>query len=118
SAGMSALAVDMRAEDLNDLSALVALFRPGPLSANMHTRYVDRKHGREPVDYGIYTSGSPNAAAEDEVISSVLGETMGTLVYQESLMQIGEVVAGFGPGEKNRLRKAISKKSQAELAEI
>lgn len=118
SPGMTQLCMDIRAENLNDLSAIVALYRPGPLGEKMHERYAQRKHGHEPVDYGIFTAGSPSEEAEQEVIAEVLGETFGVPVYQEQLMQLGEVVAGFGPAEKNRLRKAVSKKIKAEMAEV
>lgn len=118
SPGMTQLCMDIRAENLNDLSAIVALYRPGPLGEKMHERYAQRKHGHEEIDYGIFTAGSPNEDAEQEVIADVLGETYGVPVYQESLMQLGEVVAGFGPAEKNRLRKAVSKKDKVEMAEV
>jgi DNA polymerase-3 subunit alpha len=118
SSGMTQLCIDIAAENLNDLSAIVALFRPGPLGEDMHIRYAERKHGREPVDYGIFTSGSPNEAAEQKVIAAVLDETYGVPCYQEQLMEIGEVVAAFDPAGKNRIRKAISKKKKDEMAAV
>lgn len=118
SSGMTDLCESMGADSLDDLAAIVALYRPGPLGAKMHERYVERKTGREEVDYGIFTDGSPNAEAEEALIASVLDTTFGIPVYQEQQMRLGNVVAGFSPVETNRLRKAISKKNREEMARI
>lgn len=114
SSGMTVLAQDVSPTSLEHLSALVALFRPGPLAANMHTLYAARKNGREEVDYSIFTDDP----AEQEQIATVLGSTYGLTVYQEQMMLLGDVVAGFGPAERNRLRKAVSKKIASEVAAV
>ncbi|MEJ7648164.1 MAG: DNA polymerase III subunit alpha [Nakamurella sp.] len=114
SSGMTKLCQQVRPESLEDISALVALFRPGPLGAGFHEIFARRKNGEEAVDYGIFTS-DPD---EQEVIESVLGTTYGVVVYQEQAMQIGAVVAGFGASENNRLRRAISKKNGAEMVAV
>ncbi|MGL5825525.1 MAG: DNA polymerase III subunit alpha [Nocardioides sp.] len=111
SPGMTQLCEQVAPTQFSDLSALVALYRPGPMGANMHTRYVERKAGREEVDYGMYTS----VPAEQEVIAGILDDTYGIICYQESLMQLADRVAGFEPAQKDRLRKAFSKKIQAEM---
>src|SRR5690606_22957544 len=109
SSGMTELTGTVAPNSLEDVSALVALYRPGPLSAGMHTHYADRKNGREDVDYGLFTDDE----AEAEVIKDVLGSTYGLNVYQEQSMILGQKVAGFGAALTNRLRKAISKKNEA-----
>ncbi|MPV50061.1 DNA polymerase III subunit alpha [Pseudactinotalea sp. HY160] len=111
SSGMRELTQDVAPTSLEHLSALVALYRPGPMAANMHTRYAARKNGREGVDYSIFT----NDPAEEEQLARVLGSTFALTVYQEQAMLLGDVVAGFGPAERNRLRKGISKKIAAEV---
>lgn len=114
SEGMKKLIQRVQPDSLADLSAVVALYRPGPLGAAMHDRYALRKAGEEAVDYSIYT----NDPEEQRIIATVLGETFGTVVYQEALMRLGSVVAGFGPATSNKLRRAISKKVPEEIAEI
>lgn len=106
SAGMTKLCEGMSPHSLNDLSALVALYRPGPMGAGMHDRYVSRKRGAEAVSYGYLT----NVPAEIAVLESVLGSTYGVLAYQEQLQQLSKVVAGFTPGQSNKLLKAFAKK--------
>lgn len=112
--GMTGLIEQMSVSTFEDLSAAVALFRPGPLSADMHTRYVERKAGREPVDYGIFT----NDPAEQAAIATVLDETYGVFCYQEQVMQLGLVMAGFDAGQRSALRRAIGKKDKVMMAEV
>jgi DNA polymerase-3 subunit alpha len=83
--------------------ALVALYRPGPLSQNMHVEYAERKHGRKPVEY-------PHPDLEP-----VLGGTYGIIVYQEQVMEIAVRMAGYSMGEADLLRKAMGKKIRSEL---
>lgn len=111
SPGMTQLCIDMAPTSLHHLAALVALYRPGPLGAGMHQRYADRKTGREEVDYSIFTTDR----SEIDLIGSVLDVTYGVPVYQEQLMQLGSVVAGFDPAWTNRLQKAVSKKIRDEM---
>jgi len=114
SAKMTELAMDVRPTELEDITALVALYRPGPMSAGMHTKYAARKRGRESIDYSYLT----RASDELGVIASVLDVTFGTIVYQEQLQQLGGVVAGLTPGMKNKLQKAFSKKKADLMAEV
>lgn len=111
---MTDLAQRVAPTSVEELSAIVALFRPGPLGAKTHDRYVERKAGREAVDYGIFTDDP----AEAEVIAGVLGDTYGLMIYQEAMMRIGEVVAGFDAHGRDRLRKAIGKKLAAEMLAV
>jgi len=114
SSGMTKLAMQIRPQNLGELSDVIALFRPGPLKAGMHTVYAERKAGKAPVDYGIFTSDPWEA----EQIATVLGSTYGVPVYQEQMMRLGEVVASFGPVNRDRLRKAVAKKIHDEMVAV
>ena len=114
SVGMSNLAQQIKPDRLGDLSAVVALFRPGPLSANMHLMYADRKNGLQEVDYSIFTDN----VAEQEAIATVLGETYGVFVYQEQLMRLATVIAGFDAKGRSKLRKAVGKKIKSVMDEV
>ena len=98
SSGFQELIKLLKPDRFEDLIALVALYRPGPLMAGMHTQYCDRKHGREKVDY-------PHA-----VLEGVLKETYGLYIYQEQVMSISRELCGFTPAEADDLRKAMGKK--------
>jgi DNA polymerase III subunit alpha len=98
SGGMRNLIRLLEPDRFEDLMALVALYRPGPLNNGLHTEYAERKHGRKPVTY-------PHADLE-----SILGGTYGVMVYQEQVMQIAVAMAGFSMGEADTLRKAMGKK--------
>ena len=111
SPGMTDLAQRIAPTTIEELSAIVALFRPGPLGARTHDHYAQRKAGREAVDYTIFTDDP----AEAEVIASALGDTMALAIYQEQLMKLSQVVAGFDAYGRDRLRKAIGKKLRAEM---
>jgi len=102
SAGMRKALVDMRADRFEDIIALVALYRPGPM-ANIAT-YCAVKRGEEVPDY-IHPSIAP-----------ILKETFGVIIYQEQVMQIAQVLAGFSLGEADILRRAMGKKIKAEMA--
>ncbi|MGO1522845.1 MAG: DNA polymerase III subunit alpha [Nesterenkonia sp.] len=108
SAGMTKVVTDIAPEDLNDLSAAVALYRPGPISANMPEDYAAKKHGRREESYDRLTTD------ENEIdwLSEVLGETFQSVVYQEQAMRLGQVVAGFDDIQRSTLRKAIGKKKK------
>lgn len=114
SSGMTELCVKVIPETIDDVCALVALYRPGPMGAGMHMRYAARKNGLESIDYGYLTTDP----AEQAILDGVLKDTYGTICYQEQLMQLGGAVAGFGPAEKNALRVAVSKKKAADLAKV
>jgi DNA polymerase-3 subunit alpha len=102
-AGMRSLVQQLAPDRFEDLMALVALFRPGPLSQNMHVEYAERKHGRRPVSY-------PHPDLEP-----VLQGTYGVIVYQEQVMEIAVRMAGYTMGEADLLRKAMGKKIREEL---
>ena len=87
-----------------DVAALVALYRPGPMAANMHYDYADRKNGRKPVEYL-----HPDA-------QEVLGDTYALMVYQESMMRIAQKFAGYSLAEADNLRKACGKKDKELIA--
>lgn len=112
--GMTRLLEEISPDSLDELSAVVALFRPGPLSAGMHTKFADRKHGREPVSYDYLTS----SAEEARWLDTVLGVTYGVFVFQEQLMRLGRVIAGFDDTWRSKLRKAVSKKNAEVMAEV
>ena len=101
SSGMKNLLVRLRPESFQDITALVALYRPGPLDSGMVDLFVDRKHGREKVVY-------PLASLEP-----ILKETYGVMVYQEQVMQVASVLAGYSMADADSLRKAIGKKIDA-----
>ena len=98
SGGMRNLIKLLEPDRFEDVMALVALYRPGPLNNGLHTEYAERKHGRKPVTY-------PQPALEP-----ILQGTYGVMVYQEQVMQIAVAMAGFSMGEADTLRKAMGKK--------
>ena len=101
SQGMRRALVDMRPDRFEDIIALVALYRPGPM-ANIPT-YCARKQGLEIPDY-IHPKLEP-----------ILRETFGVIIYQEQVMQIAQVLAGYSLGEADLLRRAMGKKIRAEM---
>jgi DNA polymerase-3 subunit alpha len=101
SAGMRRALLDMRPDRFEDIIALVALYRPGPM-ANIPT-YCARKHGMEKPDY-IHSK-----------LESVLKETFGVIVYQEQVMQAAQILAGFTLGQADLLRRAMGKKIRKEM---
>jgi len=84
-----------------DVAALVALYRPGPMAANMHNDYADRKNGRKPIEY-LHPDLEP-----------LLGDTQGLMIYQESMMRVAQKFAGYSLAEADNLRKACGKKDRA-----
>ncbi len=114
SRGMQELAREVAPTALDDLTALVALYRPGPMGAGMPQRYADRKHGREPVSYDYLTSNP----AEVAVIKPILDPTYGVICYQETLMQLGGAVGGLSSGMRNTLQKAFSKKKKDLMDQV
>ncbi len=96
--GMRELLIKMQPEQFSDLIALVALYRPGPLDSGMVDTFVETKHGRQPADYPL------------PQIKSVLQETYGVIVYQEQVMKISNILAGYSLGDADILRRAMGKK--------
>lgn len=112
--GMVGVCEAVKPESMEDLSAVIALFRPGPLSAGMPQLYADRKWGRKDIDYSLYTDD----VDEQEAINTVLGETFGCIVYQEQLMRLSTVVAGFDAMWRSKLRKAVGKKKRDLMEQV
>ena len=88
-----------------DIIALVALFRPGPLQSGMVDNFIDRKHGREEVSY-------PDAEYQHASLKPILEPTYGIILYQEQVMQIAQVLAGYTLGGADLLRRAMGKRNQ------
>ncbi|WP_248582123.1 DNA polymerase III subunit alpha [Nocardioides sp. InS609-2] len=104
---MRSLLRSMKPDTFEDISAVGALYRPGPMGADSHNKYARRKTGREPVD-AIH----PELA---EPLQDVLGETYGLIVYQEQVMAIAQKLAGYTLGQADILRRAMGKKKKEEL---
>ena len=99
-----ALLRSMSPDSFQDISAVIALYRPGPMGENAHNNYADRKNSRKPVE-AIH----PEFV---EALSEILGDTYGLIVYQEQVMAIAQKVAGFSLGRADLLRKAMGKKDK------
>jgi DNA polymerase-3 subunit alpha len=95
---MRALMRSLAPTSFEDVAALVALYRPGPMAANMHNDYADRKNGRKPIDY-----------LHDD-LADLLGDTYGLMIYQESVMRVAQKFAGYSLADADNLRKACGKK--------
>jgi DNA polymerase III subunit alpha len=104
---MRALLRSMRPDTFADISAVGALYRPGPMGADSHNKYARRKTGREPV--------VPIHPELEEPLREILGETYGLIVYQEQVMAIAQKLAGYSLGQADLLRRAMGKKKKAEL---
>jgi DNA polymerase III subunit alpha len=104
---MRALLRSMRPDTFADISAVGALYRPGPMGADSHNKYARRKNGREEL-----TPIHPELA---EPLADVLGETYGLIVYQEQVMAIAQKLAGYTLGQADLLRRAMGKKKKEEL---
>ncbi len=105
SSGMKDLLVRLRPENFDEVTALVALYRPGPLDSGMVDDFVERKHGRKAVDYMIAD------------LAPILQATYGVIVYQEQVMKIASALASYTMAEADGLRKAMGKKIVAMMAE-
>ena len=109
SRGMKDLIKRLQPDNIEDLIALVALFRPGPLESGMVDDFINRKHGRAQVAY-------PDAKFQHPTLKPVLEPTYGVIVYQEQVMQIAQVLAGYTLGGADMLRRAMGKKKPEEMA--
>jgi DNA polymerase-3 subunit alpha len=101
---MRSLLKQMSPDSFEDISAVLALYRPGPMGVNAHTDYADRKNRRKPVE--------PIHPELSEPLSEILDDTYGLIVYQEQVMAIAQKVAGFSLGRADLLRKAMGKKNK------
>ncbi|MGC6230077.1 MULTISPECIES: DNA polymerase III subunit alpha [Hafnia] len=109
SRGMKDLIKRLKPDCFEDMIALVALFRPGPLQSGMVDNFIDRKHGREEVSY-------PDVQWQHESLKPVLEPTYGIILYQEQVMQIAQVLSGYTLGGADMLRRAMGKKKPEEMA--
>ena len=105
--GMRSLLRLMRPDNFEDISAVGALYRPGPMGANSHTNYAMRKNGQQPI-----TPIHPELA---EPLEPILGTTYGLIVYQEQVMEIAQKLAGYSLGQADLLRRAMGKKKKEVL---
>ena len=103
STGMRELIRRLQPTKFEEIVALLALYRPGPLESGMHDEFVDRKHGKSKVTY------------PHELLTPVLSETYGVILYQEQVMQAAQVLAGYSLGQADILRRAMGKKKVEEM---
>jgi DNA polymerase-3 subunit alpha len=103
SSGMRQIVRDLKPSSLEDISSILALYRPGPLDAGLIPKFINRKHGREAIDF---------AHAK---LEPILQETYGIMVYQEQIMRIAQDLAGYSLGEADLLRRAMGKKKKSEM---
>lgn len=103
SSGMRQIVRDLKPSGIEDISSILALYRPGPLDAGLIPKFIDRKHGREAIVF------------EHELLEPILKETYAVLVYQEQIMKMAQDLAGYSLGEADLLRRAMGKKKAAEM---
>ncbi|MEB3176673.1 MAG: DNA polymerase III subunit alpha [Synechococcus sp.] len=103
STGMRQIVRDLKPSSLEDISSILALYRPGPLDAGLIPKFINRKHGREAIEF------------VDAKLEPILQETYGIMVYQEQIMRIAQDLAGYSLGEADLLRRAMGKKKVSEM---
>ncbi|MGF1514379.1 MAG: DNA polymerase III subunit alpha [Elainellaceae cyanobacterium] len=103
SSGMRQIVRDLKPSGLEDISSVLALYRPGPLDAGLIPKFINRKHGREHIDY------------PHEILKPILKETYGIMVYQEQIMKIAQDMGGYSLGQADLLRRAMGKKKIKEM---
>ena len=103
SSGMRQIVRDLKPSSLEDISSILALYRPGPLDAGLIPKFINRKHGREAIDVA------------HQKLEPILKETYGIMVYQEQIMKIAQDLAGYSLGEADLLRRAMGKKKKSEM---
>ncbi len=107
SSGMKDLCSRLQPGTIDDITAINALYRPGPMGLGMHDEFIERKFGRKEVDY--FFEG-------EKSLEPVLQDTYGIIVYQEQVMNIARTVGGYSLGEADMLRRAMGKKKEKEMA--
>ncbi|MEA5579083.1 DNA polymerase III subunit alpha [Anabaena sp. UHCC 0451] len=103
SSGMKQIVKDLKPSNIEDISSILALYRPGPLDAGLIPKFINRKHGREQIEY------------ETGILEPILNETYGIMVYQEQIMKIAQDMAGYTLGQADLLRRAMGKKKVTEM---
>ncbi len=103
SSGMRQIVKELKPSGIEDISSVLALYRPGPLDAGLIPKFINRKHGREKIEY------------EDKVLVPILEETYGIMVYQEQIMKIAQDMGGYSLGQADLLRRAMGKKKKDEM---
>jgi DNA polymerase-3 subunit alpha len=103
SSGMKQIVRDLKPSNIEDISSILALYRPGPLDAGLIPKFINRKHGREEIEY------------DSQILQPILNETYGIMVYQEQIMKIAQDMAGYSLGQADLLRRAMGKKKVAEM---
>ncbi len=103
SSGMRQIVRELKPSGLEDISSVLALYRPGPLDAGLIPKFINRKHGREQIEY------------EHDILKPILQETYGIMVYQEQIMKIAQDMAGYSLGQADLLRRAMGKKKPSEM---
>ncbi|MBN3926920.1 DNA polymerase III subunit alpha [Nostoc sp. NMS4] len=103
SSGMRQIVRDLKPSNIEDISSILALYRPGPLDAGLIPKFINRKHGRENIDY------------QHQILEPILDETYGIMVYQEQIMKIAQDMAGYSLGQADLLRRAMGKKKVSEM---
>ncbi|QJC34516.1 DNA polymerase III subunit alpha [Enterobacteriaceae endosymbiont of Donacia crassipes] len=109
SKGIKELIIQLKPDNFEDLIALLALYRPGPLQSGMVENFINRKHGREIISY-------PDKNWQHEKLKPILKSTYGIILYQEQVMKIAQVLANYSLGEADILRRVISKKQHKEMS--
>ncbi len=104
SSGITEMVIRLKPSCFDDIVAILALYRPGPLDAGMVDHYIERKHGREPIVY------------LHPLMKDILSDTYGVILYQEQIMQLAQALSGYSLGEADILRKAMGKKNPEEMA--
>lgn len=100
---MKQIVKDLKPSGIEDISSILALYRPGPLDAGLIPKFINRKHGQEPIKY------------EHRLLEPILKETYAVLVYQEQIMKMAQDLAGYSLGEADLLRRAMGKKKISEM---
>ncbi len=103
SSGMRDIVKNLKPSGIEDISSILALYRPGPLDAGLIPKFIDRKHGKEAIKY------------EHSLLEPILKETYAVLVYQEQIMKMAQDLAGYSLGEADLLRRAMGKKKASEM---
>lgn len=101
--GMKQIVRDLKPSGIEDISSILALYRPGPLDAGLIPIFINRKHGREKIEF------------QHPMLKPILTETYGVLCYQEQIMKMAQDLAGYSLGEADLLRRAMGKKKASEM---